>query len=229
MKKIITGSCLLSMFMFSPSVAKADMFGGDVLVLAQILAQAIEQLAQLKSILSNGEDTLDLLRSINDGINDSLSMARTLGIKIDPGLYGGIRETGDALGVVENVFGHTVDSPLSQVQKNTDQTVAEAISFNNELFEYTKNLDQVGEEIKTYSHSTSPGGAAKLTAQSVGVLIHVMDQQVRATGLGLKLQAQSLAIQNKKDKDETEQYLAQGQVLKDHMTESDINFDLPRF
>ncbi len=229
MKKFFISMSLCFMLFLNPSKTQADMFGGDLAILAQILIQAIQQLSQLKSLLSTGDETLDLLKEINEGINDSLAMAKTLGVKIDPGIYGGLRQTSDALGMVENIFGRPVDSPLHTVQKNTDETVAEAISFNNELFEYTKNLDKIGEEIKSYSHTVSPGGAAKLTAQSLGVLIHVMNQEVRGTGLGLKLQAQTLALQNKKEKDSTQQYLASGQALRAHMKDADLKFELPRF
>ena len=41
-----------------PFRAKADLFGGDIVVLTQILAQAIQQLVQLKQILQEGQDSL---------------------------------------------------------------------------------------------------------------------------------------------------------------------------
>ena len=93
-----------------------------------------------------------------------------------------------------------VDSPVARVQRNTDQTVAEAISFNNEINDYAQRLDQIGEEIKSYSHATSPGGAAKLTAESMGVMIHVMDQQMRATGTKLKASSPSYGSPKQKKK-----------------------------
>jgi hypothetical protein len=209
--------------------ARGDIWGADVAVLAQILQETILQLAELKSILNSGEDTLGLLQDVNRGINDSLRMAATLGIRIDPGIYRDLRQVDQALRAVEDIYGRPVDSPAAPVQRNTDQTIAEAISFNNELNEYAAKLDQVGEEIKAYSHSTSPGGAAKLTAESIGVLIHVMDQQMRATGQGLKLQAQAMAVENKKDKDHTEQYLKEGQALKERMAALNPTFQVPRF
>ena len=102
--------------------------------------------------------------------------------------------------------------------------MAEAISFNNDLNEYAARLDQIGEEVKIYSHAASPGGAQKLTAESLGVVIHVLNQQLRASGQGLKLQAQAMAVQNKKEKDETTQYLKQGELLKEKMVFAESNF-----
>lgn len=211
------------------NVVHADLFGGDVAVLTQILANAVQQLAQLRSILQTGDDTLGLLQDINRGINDSLRMAETLGIRVDPGIYRELRKLDEAVGSIESIFGRAVDSPLATVQRDTDQTVAEAITFNNELNEYAQKLDGIGEEIKRFSHDVSPGGAAKLTAESLGVMIHVLNQQIRATGQGLKLQAQALALQNKQEKDRTAQYLKEGQNLKQKMQSVNATFTTPRF
>jgi hypothetical protein len=209
--------------------AKADIWGADVAVLAQILQQTIMQLAELKKLFDTGQDTLGLLQDINRGINDSLRMAETLGVRIDPGIYRELKKVDVAVRALEDIYGKPVDSLVAPVQRNTDQTVAEAISFNNELNEYAQRLDRVGEEIKSYSHAVSPGGATKLTAQSLGVVIHILNQQMRATGQGLKLQAQAMAIQNKKEKDSVAQYLRESDVLKSRLTTLKPTFSVPRF
>jgi hypothetical protein len=228
-KRIIAILVAVGILLPIPDTAEADLFGADVAVLTQILQQTILQLAELRSILQSGKDTLGLLEEVNRGINDSLHMAETLGIRVDPGIYRELRKVDEAVRAVETIYGRAVDSPIATVQRNTDQTVAEAISFNNELNEYAKKLDDIGEQIKSYSHAVSPGGAAKLTAESLGVLIHVMNQQMRATGQGLKLQAQALAVQNKKEKDQTEQYLKEGRALQERMQNANPTFELPRF
>ena len=213
----------------SPQRAKADIWGADVAVLLEILANALQQLVQLKALLKNGDDTLDLLRDINRGINDSLYMAETLGLRVDPGIYRELKNVDQSVQSLEKIYGIVTDSKLATVQRNTDQTVAEAITFNNDLNDYAYKVDQIGEEIKRFSHSVSPGGAAKLTAESLGVVIHVMNQQMRAQGQGLKLQAQSMAVQNKKDKDQTDQYLREGQNLKNKMIALNPEFKVMRF
>ena len=227
MKKLFC-TVIAVMGFFCPK-AQADMFGGDNVILAQILQNAVTQLAQLRSILQTSNDTLGLVKEINRGINDSLSMAQTLGVRIDPGLYRQLRQVDEALQAVERIYGAPVPSILAEIQRNTDTTTAEAISFNNDLNEYARNIDHIGEEIKAYSHVVSPGGAAKLTAESMGVMIHVMNQQLRATGQGLKLQAQMMANQNKKEKDQTAQYLQESDSLKAKMVSINPTFEVPRF
>lgn len=219
----------LSISLLLPQPSKADLFGGDVAVLVQILANALKQLYELQKMVQTGQDTLYLLRDINNGINDSLKLIKSLPDNPNPGLYGDLSQIKDVLDRLNKSYGIVVDSPDSQVYESTDQTIAEAINMNNELYEYTKQLDLVGEEVKTYSHQVSPGGAAKLTAQALGVLIHVTNQQLRAQGTSMKLDAQRLALENKKEKQSTEAYLKQADTLKIAMKTSVPSFKLPRF
>lgn len=217
--------CLL----FTSQTARADLWGGDVVVLMQILQNAIQQLAQLQQVLRTGQDTLGLLRDINRGINDSLNLARTISPNLDPGIYKDWQTVQTALGQLEAIYG-VADSSLNQrVYKDTDQNVAEAVQLNNSIFEYTKEIDAIGEAVKLASHEVSPGGAQKLTAQTLGVILHVMNQSLRSQGTGLKLQAQAMALQNKKEKDSTRDYLANANILKNAMKSQKTEFKVPRF
>lgn len=82
-KKLIAVFTAMGLLLPIQNTARADLFGADVAVLAQILQQTIFQLAELKSILQSGKDTLGLLEDVNRGISDSLHLAETLGIRVD--------------------------------------------------------------------------------------------------------------------------------------------------
>lgn len=227
MKKIISLVVAVSIFLSSP--AKADMFGGDIIYLAQILANAIKQLTELKNMVDNGKDQLNLLTEINRGINDSLRLARTIAPNIDPGIYKDWQNVGDALTKLQSIYGIVTSSPDSKVYSDTDQNVAEAVTLNNDIYKYTENIDELGEAIKEFSHDVSPGGAQKLTAQTLGVMLQVMNQSLRTQATGLKLQAQTMAVQNKKEKDSTKQYLETANTLRVAMKKEKIQFLAPRF
>jgi hypothetical protein len=212
-----------------PSISHADMFGADVSVLMQILAEDIQQLLQLEDILKNGQQNLDLLREINQGINDSLSMIRTISPYVNPGQYSELKTVQDVLQKFGIVFGTVVNSPDAPSQQSVDTAIAEAVTMDNAIFDYTKQTDEIGEQIKSYSHSVSPGGAAKLTAESLGVILHVMNQQLRAQGVLLKLQAQGLAQSNKREKDHTAEYLKSAGDISAAMQDANPTFERPRF
>ena len=226
MKKVLPVLICFSLTM-SP-VARADMFGGDLAFLAQILSTAVQQLAQLRSLLQNGQDSLNLLHDINQGINDSLNLIKTISPNVDPGLYKDWEKVSDALRKIEAIYGIAVQSPSYQAQRDTDESVAEAVALNNSIFKYTKQIDDIGELIKRQSHSVSPGGAAKLTAESLGVLLHVQNEILRTQATGLKLQAQSMALQNRKDKEQTRQMVSGADNLMAAMANQKPAFKLPR-
>ncbi len=225
MKKLV--AVMMVFFMSLP--VRADMFGGDVAVLIQILSNAIQQLAQLKAILNTGEDTLGLLQDINRGINDSLNLLKTTGLITDPGLYKELQKVQDALQKFKIIYGDVFPSNESTVQRDTDQVVAEAVTLNNAIYNYTKQIDDIGEQVKQFSHSVSPGGAQKLTAQTLGVMLHVMNQSLRAQATGLKVQAQAMAVQNRKEKEMTRHIATTSESLANAMKKDSVKFELPRF
>ncbi len=227
MKRAIAFVLALSLTVSTP--ARADMFGGDVAVLLQILANALKQYMELKNIVENGRDQLDLIRNINRGVNDSLNLARTIYPDIDPGLYKDWKNVTDAIQKLESIYGIVTDSPNARIYRDTDQQVAEAVSLNNDIYKYTQNIDELGEAIKDFSHDVSPGGAQKLTAQTLGVMLQVMNQSLRTQAAGLKLQAQTMAVQNKREKDSTKQYLETANTLRVAMKNEKIQFAAPRF
>ena len=57
-------SCALFL---TPYQSRADIWGADVGVLLQILAQTLEEVIKLQQILNNGRDTLSLLQDVNSG------------------------------------------------------------------------------------------------------------------------------------------------------------------
>lgn len=219
---------LLAVIQPLPAV-RADMFGADVAVLAQILYNAVQQLYQLKQVVDAGKSNLNLMEEINRGINDSLSVAQTVFPNVDPGMFKDWNTVQAALRQLQAIYGMVPNSVDAQVQRNTDQSVAEAVSLNNSIYEYSKNIDAIGEQINSYSHAVSPGGATKLTAQGVGIMLNVMNQSLRAQATGLKLQAQAVAQQNRKEKLSTENYLSDANDLSSAMNTQDTNFRVPRF
>lgn len=227
MKKFV--AICMSLLLLSTQPARADLWGGDVAVLVQILANALQQLAQLKQILDTGKSNLELIREINRGINDSLNMVRTVYPDIDPGIYKDWQSVQDAVNKLETIYGIASPSLNQRVYRDTDQNVAEAVQLNNSIYEYTKQIDEIGEAIKQVSHDVSPGGAQKLTAQTLGVMLHVMNQNLRTQATGLKLQAQSMALQNKKDKDSTREFLSNSETLRVAMKNEKVEFKAPRF
>ena len=122
-KRIIT--ILLCFTLITPRPAKADLFGGDVAVLVQILAQAIKQLYELQRIVSTGQDSLSLMRDINRGIRDGLAVIRIINPKFNPGLYGGLETADQVQRAIEDLYGAIPQTSEYRLQEAQDRSVSE--------------------------------------------------------------------------------------------------------
>ena len=78
-------------------------------------------------------------------------------------------------------------------------------------------------------HVVSPGGAAKLTAQSLGVMLNLQNEMLRTQATGLKLQAQALALNNRREKAQTRQMIENTDNLQSALGSAKPQFQLPRF
>lgn len=208
LKKRIVSFLLCSILIF-PRPAKADLWGGDVVVLAQILAQAIQQLYQLKQIFKNGTDTLGLMKEINRGIRDGLSVIQVINPKFNPGLYGNLDTADRVMNIITDLYGVIPNTGEHRLQEAQDRTVAESIAMNGTLFRYADDVDLESKRIIAHAQVVNPQGAGKLTAQSIAVLIGVTTQVLRTNSMMLKMMGANMALANRKEKLESAQYKTQ--------------------
>lgn len=194
----------LSVMISPPS--RADMWGGDVVVLVQILANAVQQLIQLRQILSSGEDTLGLLRDINQGIRQGLDLIRVINPHFNPGLYGNLETADRVMDVINDLYGRVPQTAELRLQQAQDQSAAESVSMNGSIFRYADQVDDETKRIIAHAQAVSPQGAAKLSAQSLGVLIGVTTQVLRTNSMMLKMMGENMALSNRHEKLESAQF-----------------------
>jgi len=148
-KAIIFLLCFLLLF---PRTSSADLFGGDVVVLTQLLVQSLSRYQQLKTILKTGSKNLELLEEVNRGINDILEVYNTLhtghGHGQGRGVYGDWQNVEEAIRRLERLYGKIPQSQDSEIQRDTDRIAAEAISLNNSINDYSIRIDEIGERLK---------------------------------------------------------------------------------
>lgn len=219
--------CVLVPCLLFTTRSRADFWGGDLVFLAQILANAVQQLAQLQSILGTGQDTLRLLQDVNSGVRDALNVIRTANQTLRPGSLSDLNSLDEVLRKIEDLYGRTPKTAESGLQILTDRSVAEAIDLHNEAFKYADRLDPEAERIKDYAQVVNPAGAAKVTVQSLGIMIHVLNQILRTNAAILKMQSQNLAMTNRKGKLDSEQFKLQYEGVSEAFGQLKRNYDLP--
>ncbi len=221
------GVTLFSFCLLLPKSAHADMFGGDVVVLTQILAQTIQELAQLQQIFSTGKDTLGLLHDINSGVREGLAVIQIINPKFNPGLYGDVTQADQVLRIIQDLYGQIPDSPDARLQANQDQSVAESLAMHGDLYRYADQVDAESQEMLAHAQVVSPQGAGKLQAQSLAVLIGVTTQVLRTNSAMLKLMAENMALSNRREKLNSEQFRMQYDGLGQAFSNLPKNPELP--
>lgn len=199
--------------MLPTNYARADIWGADVAVLMQILAETIEQVIRLQTIIENGKDTLNLLRDINSGVKSGLDLIRIVNPRFNAGVYGDLKDPQNVLRAIHDIYGQTPKTADKDLMDTQDQSVAEVIAMNRNLFDYADQVDQERERILVHSQVVSPQGAAKLQNQSMGVLIGVMTQLLRTQSQMLKIMGQNMALENRKEKMNSNQFIENYQGL----------------
>ena len=211
--RLLLATAFLTGVLFSPRVAQADFFGGDLPLLIQIVTNTFSQLQQLKQIIGNGNDTLGLMREINRGIQDALQIRRTMNQTMQSGVMSQFQTPEDAFHMIQEIYGSTPKTSESKLQQLNDQSVAEAVTLHNQAFQYASEVDPEAERMKDYAQSVSPLGAERLTAQSLAVLIHVSNQILRTNAAMLKILGENLALQNHKEKVNSQHFQIQYEEL----------------
>ena len=230
MKKIILRFVVIFSLAFGASnTAKADLWGGDVAVLVQILANALKQYQELKEIVGTAKDSLDMARDLNSGINTVLNLVETSFPEVDLSVYKDWEDVSDAVKDVKSIYGTALKSKDSLSQGHLDESIAQAIVMYNKLNKHSKEIDKIGERISVQSRHASPKGAARLAAQATAVGIHVQNQSLRTQSAILKLEAQNSALRNKKEKDETRFFLKSAKKLKKALSNHKPTYKTPRF
>jgi hypothetical protein len=204
---------LVLLYCLRPTPAYADFWGGDLPLLAEIVANTLQQISKLGDIIGQGEKSFQYIEDLNRGIREALDLAKTMNQKLSPGVLSDLEGADHALRVIEDLYGVVPQTSEARVQQTMDRTAAEAIALHNDAFRYADQVDPEAERIKDYAKVVSPQGAEKLTAQSIGVLIHVLNQVLRTNAAILKLQGEQLALQNRREKRGSQQFKFQYESL----------------
>lgn len=218
---------ILSVTLLIPQPSRADVWGGDIVVLTQILLNALQQLIQLRQILSTGSDTLNLTRDLNQGIRSGLDIVRIINPQFNPGLYGDLETAEQVQNAISNLYGAVPQSAESRLQETQDQSVSQSISMNGQLFRFADQVDVEGHRILDLAPNVSPQGAGKLTAQALGILIGVMTQVLRTNSMMLKMMAENMALQNRKEKITSSQFRTQYDGLTNALGSLPKEIELP--
>lgn len=209
------------------SPARADLFGGDVVVLTKILIQTIQQLHELRMIYQSSKDHLGLMKDLNSGIRHGLQILRIINPKFNPGIFGNLEDATSVQRAIEELYGRIPQSSESRLQEAQDKAASESIAMNGTLFRYADDVDIEAQRIIAHAQNVSPQGAAKLTAESLAVLIGVSTQVLRTNSMMLKMMGQNMALATRKEKLQSAQFKTQYEGLSSALSSLPKETNLP--
>lgn len=221
MRRNIFCRILLTFIILTGRPARADLFGGDVAVLIEILAENIKHYYQLQQMIGQARSTEDYLRLVNSGIDNSMGLLNTLPIK-DEGIMADLASFKQALNAVENLYGAVPKSKEQMLHLLNDQTIAESIRMANSFKKYSQDQEENSVRIAIQSRQASPKGAARMQAETSAQILQSMSQLIRLNTQMLKLQSEQFAMQNKNGKTEVANFMR----VNDGLTNGFKNFKL---
>ncbi len=180
--------------------ARADLFGGDVAVLIQILSENIRRYYQLQEMIKQGGDQMNFLKVLNQGIDNSIGLLESLPIK-DEKILSDLKEFKSALYKVESLYGKIPKSPEEAFHLLHDQTVAESLRMATSFKEYSDVQEKNSQVIASQARMASPKGAARMQAETSAEILRSLSQLIRLNTQLLKLQSEQLAMSNKTSKE----------------------------
>ncbi len=216
---------------FGPKPSRA-MFGADAAImvpyLIEIIAQAVKQYQQMRTIYENARNHKEMFRSINDGLNEAITLLESLPIE-DEKILSELKSFKRAMSEVEKLYGAVPKGKEELLIKLHDETVAESIKIWNSLQLYAKAQEQNSRRISRQAISASPKGAARVNVQTNAAILHTLNQLLKVNGQMLKLQSEKLAYTNKAAKESNFHYQKVTDDLSKSFKNFDANFETPKF
>lgn len=186
LKCLVATFLILTLAIQGPRPTRADLFGGDVAILSQILIQAIDQVYKLSQLIGKAKETVSILEDMNRGVKEVLRIAETAHIPIPPGVYEKAKQIDAAASMAREIYGEMARKSPTFVRNNFRSGV-EALHLSEDAFDYSTFLDKTGERIKSSAVLANQASATRLTAETLGVLLHSVNHSSRIQAKSLEL------------------------------------------
>lgn len=174
------------MLFITAKPARADLWGGDIPLLIQIVANTLQTLMQL-------QQQTQLLEDQMDGIKDQINRIRTIERLVNPSNWNEWKDPTVALRRLREIYYTIPDEYRTPKADAFEDEMTKAMELAAKMTEEAKSTFQSGKELERRGADASPGVAAKLTASGVGTLVSLQAQSQVAQSQMVSLLTQMLA------------------------------------
>jgi len=188
MNKVI----LIIFFLISPLSARADFWGGDLPLLAQIVTNTLQTLHQLQS-------QTKLMKDEMDGIKDRIDRIRTISDVVKPSSWSQWKNPNEAIRRLKLIYYTLPKEYRSKKSDEIENEISKAMNMISRISDEADITFRSGKELEDRGKDASPGVAQKLTASGVGTLVAMEAQSQVIQSHITSLLAQILAEGNEKE------------------------------
>lgn len=188
MKKIV----LVSAFLFLPYQAKADLWGADLPLLAEIVFNTLHTMMELEKQSQHMNDELA-------GIKDRINRIRTISDAVQPSQWEKWKDPREAVTRLRIIYHAMPKEYRSEKYDTIEDEIAKAMNLAARVAPESKTSFESGKELERRGADASPGVAQKLTASGVGSLVSLESQSLTMQSHIITLLAQMLANGNEKE------------------------------
>jgi len=188
MKKII---CLfLATLTIQP--ARADLWGGDLPLLAQIVTNTLQTLYQLREQTRMMEDEMD-------GIKDRINRIQTIADVVQPSQWDKWKDPREAIDRLRIIY-HTLPKEYRSPKADAiEAEIAQAMNAIARVGPGANSAFKSGKELERRGADASPGVAQKLSASGIGSLVTMESQSLILQSHITSLLTQMLAEANEQE------------------------------
>lgn len=184
MKKFLLFPAFLLFVTSQP--ARADFWGGDLPLLAQIVTNTLSTLAQL-------QQQTKMLRDQTQGINDQINRIKTIEKLINPSNWKEWKNPEVALKRLKEIYYTLPPEYRNQKSDAFESEMSKAMALSSQMTDEANSTFLSGKELERRGADASPAVAEKLTASGVGTLISLEAQSQVAQSQMISLLSQMLA------------------------------------
>jgi hypothetical protein len=201
MKKFIV-IALMSTMGWTPK-AKADLWGADLPLLAEIVINTLMTLNELQRQTKQWKEEMD-------GIDDRIDRIRTIADVVQPSSWEQWKDPQEAVRRLRLIYQTLPKEYRSEKSDLIESEIAKAMNLVARVGIDTKSTFASGKELEQRALDSSPGVAQKLTASGMGTLISMEAQTQVIQSHITSLLTQMLADANER---ETRTVVSQGSAF----------------
>lgn len=183
---------ILILLFVMPIQARADLWGGDLPLLAQIVFNTLHTMMELSR-------QTNILKDEMEGINDRIYRIQTIANVVQPGEWDQWKDPREAVRRLQIIYQTLPKEYKNEKSDLIENELSKAMNLISRIGPEARTSFASGKEMERRGADASPGVAQKLTASGVGTLISLESQSQVIQSHVVSLLSQMLADANDRE------------------------------